>query len=621
VARVRLRYFVIFLLSASVGGCGTSSETLVTPSPLSGRCGVDLTVTGTSLDASGGTGTIRIDTNRECGWSLGTQPPWIKLTRPSMAQGPAELPFTAEANRSTSPRTWEVVVGDRRAAIVQLAATCPWTVTPRELTVAASGGDVKTALATEDFCSWQIGSRPSWLTATPDRGEGAREIIFSVDRNNGAPRTERIAIGGATVELSQREALPAPVPPPAPAPPDPGPLPSPSPIPPPPSPTPPAPEPTPSPAPEPNPTPTPPSSPTPPVPAPCTYQVVPMTVSEVLFSGEAKQIEVTTQAGCPWSAASAATWVAISSATNNIGSGQVSLKVAENTGGARSGTLLIAGQTVTLNQQSRPACGYTISPSNYSITSEGGSVAVTVSTAPGCEWMVTGNPGWVSANPNKLTGGGTTSITVQSNSGAARSTTFRIAGRDFVVQQSSAPCTYLAGRTTREVSSTRSTREIGVITQSHCPVSATENASWIEIASAPTMGSGEIVLRVDENTSRDERSAPITITGQNFVYTVTVIQEGRDSSAFCTYQAGAATREVPYTRSTREIGVITQSHCPVSVTENASWIEIASAPTMGSGEIVIRVDENTSRDERSAPITITGENFVYAVTVIQAGKN
>ena len=47
-ARVRLRYFVIFLLSASVGGCGTSSETLVTPSPLSGRCGVDLTVTGTS---------------------------------------------------------------------------------------------------------------------------------------------------------------------------------------------------------------------------------------------------------------------------------------------------------------------------------------------------------------------------------------------------------------------------------------------------------------------------------------------------------------------------------------------------------------------------------------------
>jgi hypothetical protein len=595
VARVRLGYSVICLLSAFAGGCGTSSETLVTPSPLSGRCGVELSVSGTSFDASGGTGTIRIETDRECGWSLGSQPPWITLTRPSIAQGPAELPFTADANRSTSPRTWEVVVGDQRAAIVQLAATCSWIVTPRELTVAASGGDVKTTLATEDFCSWQIGSRPSWLTATPDRGEGAREIIFSVDQNNGASRTERIAIGGATVELSQREAPPAPVPPPAPAPQEPGPSPAP-------------------------PIPAPPS-PTPPAPALCTYQVVPMTVSEVLFSGEAKQIEVTTQAGCPWSAASAATWVAISSATNNTGSGQVSLTVAENTGGARSGTLLIAGQTVTLNQQSRPVCGYTISPNNYSIASEGGFVEVTVSTASGCEWTVTGSPAWVSANPNKLTGGGTTTITVQSNSGAARSTTFRIAGRDFVVQQSSAPCTYLAGRDTREVSSIRSTREIGVITQSHCPVSATENASWIEILSAPTMGSGEIVIRVDENTSRDERSAPITITGQNFVYTVTVIQDGSDASAPCTYQAGRPTREVSSVRSTREIGVITQSHCPVSATENTSWIEIASAPTMGSGEIVIRVDENTSRDERSAPITITGENFVYVVTVIQAGKN
>ena len=525
---LRLRVLFIFVLSASVAGCGTSSETLITPTPLPGRCSVGLTVSGTSIDASGGTGTIRIDTNRECGWSLGSQPPWIKLTRPSTPQGPAELPFAADANRSTSPRTWEVVVGDQRAAIVQSAATCPWTATPRELTVAASGGDVKTALVTEEFCSWQIGPRPSWLRATPDRGEGAREIIFSVDRNTGAPRSERIAIGGATVEVSQREAPPATVPPSVPVPPESGPSPSPAP------PTPAPPSPTPTPAPEPTPTPVPPSAPPPtptppaPTPPPCTYQVTPMTVNDVLFSGEAKQIEVTTQAGCTWSAASAVTWVAVSSPTSNTGSGRVELMVAENTAGARSATLLIAGVTVTLTQQSRPACGYTISPNSYSVSSEGGSVDVTVSTTSGCEWTVTGSPAWVSANPNKLTGAGITTITVQTNIGAARSTTLRIAARDFVVQQASAPCTYLAGRPTREVPYTRSTREIGVITQSHCPISATENASWMEIASAPTMGGGEIVIRVDENTSRDARSAPITITGDNFVYAVTVIQEGKN---------------------------------------------------------------------------------------------
>ncbi len=236
---------------------------------------------------------------------------------------------------------------------------------------------------------------------------------------------------------------------------------------------------------------------------------------------------MTTQAGCTWSAASNATWVAISGPTNNTGSGRVKLTVADNPGGARSGTLLIAGQTVTVNQQSRPPCAYTISPSSYSTSPEGGSVTVTVMTASDCEWVVTGNPSWVSVKPNKLTGAGTTTVTVQSNTGVARSTTFRVAGRDFVVQQSSAPCTYLAGRATREVPSKPSTREIGVVTQSHCPVSATEHASWIQIVSAPTVGSGEIVIRVDENTSDDERSAPITITGDNFVYSVTVIQEGK----------------------------------------------------------------------------------------------
>jgi hypothetical protein len=203
------------------------------------------------------------------------------------------------------------------------------------------------------------------------------------------------------------------------------------------------------------------------------------------------------------------------------------LTVAENTGAARSGTLLIAGQTVTVNQQSRPVCAYTISPNNYNPSSTGGTVSVTVTTTAGCDWTVTDNPAWVSADPLSGTGGGSTTITVQSNDAGARSATLRIAGRDFVVQQASAPCTYLAGPTSRTVPYTRSTREIGVTTQAHCPVSATESVSWMEIVSAPSFGSGEITFRVDENTSEEPRSAPITITGENFVHTVTVMQDGK----------------------------------------------------------------------------------------------
>jgi hypothetical protein len=206
--------------------------------------------------------------------------------------------------------------------------------------------------------------------------------------------------------------------------------------------------------------------------------------------------------------------------------GGVDLAVAENTGAMRAATLVVAGQTVTINQQSRPACAYTIDPGSYNPSSAGGTISVTVTTSAGCEWAVSGNPTWISANPASSVGTGSTAITVQSNSGAARLATLKIAGRDFVVQQASAPCTYLAGPTTRTVPYTRSTRGIDVFTQSHCPVSVTSGASWIFIHEAPTLGSGEIIFRVFENTDKKTRSAPITITGENFLHIVTIVQDG-----------------------------------------------------------------------------------------------
>ena len=255
--------------------------------------------------------------------------------------------------------------------------------------------------------------------------------------------------------------------------------------------------------------------------------MAPSEFNGVPFAGNSLQVEVTTQARCTWSAASNTTWVTISGGTNGTGSGRVQLSVAENTAAARSGTLVIAGQTVTVNQQSRP-CAYTISPNSYNPSSTGGSISVTVTTTAGCEWTVTGNPAWVSANPTSGAGTGTTTITVQPNSGAARAATLKIAGRDFVVQQASAPCTYTHGPTSRTIpASPTTTREIGVNTQAHCPVTATVSVSWIEILYAPTFGSGEVGIRIYENKG-DKRSGTVTVTGENFVHTVTITQEGKE---------------------------------------------------------------------------------------------
>ena len=494
---VRLFYSAILLLTAFSTGCGSSTNIVTPTGPSIQRCAVTLSVNTSGITSAGGSGTITVATARECQWTARSESDWLVFSGPPTGQGAADLAFSVQPNRSTSQRSVEVSIADQRVTISQQAATCSWSVSPNEVAMGPAGGDRTVRLSTEDFCSWTASSNESWVVvASASSGKGSADIILRIARNDGPERTSTVELPAGKVSVRQREALAPPA------------------VPPPPANEPPAPAPTPPPS-------------TPPPAAPCTFQVAPAVFNDVPFSGSPLQVEVTTQAGCAWSAVSNAAWLNLSSGANGTGSGRVQLAVAENAGPARSGTLAIAGQTVTVNQQSRP-CEYAISPSSYSPTSAGGSVSVTVTTAAGCEWTVAGSPAWVSASSAGSTGSGTTTITVQSNTGAARSSTFKIAGRDFIVQQASAPCTYAAGPTTRTIPAwPTTTREIGVFTQAHCPVSATESASWLEILSAPTLGSGEILFRILENPGK-ERSAPITITGENFVHTVTIIQEAKE---------------------------------------------------------------------------------------------
>ena len=486
-------WIVLLISVALTAGCGSSSTTVLSPSGPSGqRCAVAFKISTSSITSTGGSGTISVTTARECEWTARAESDWLTFSAPATGQGPADLAFSVRPNPSTLPRSVVVSVGDQRATISQEGATCPWNVSPSEVVVGPAAEDRTIRLSTEDSCSWVVRSRESWVrVVSGTTGTGNASIVLRVARNDGPERTAIVEVPGGTVNVRQREGTP----PSTPTPPEP-----------------------------------PPPQPIPPEPSPglCTFQVAPARFNDVLFSGTSLQVDVTTQAGCAWSAASQATWVTISSGLNGTGSGRVQLSVDANTGSARSGTLLVAGESVTVNQQSRPACSFTISPGSYNPSSTGGTVSVTVATLAGCAWTVSGTPAWVSATPNSQTGAGTVVVTVQPNLGAVRSTTFKIAGRDFVVQQASAPCTYLTGATSQSVSDRKSTLKIAVTTQSHCPVSVTENASWLAIASAPSSGSGEIAIRIDDNTKGEPRSATVTMTGANFSRVFTIIQEGRN---------------------------------------------------------------------------------------------
>jgi hypothetical protein len=58
---------------------------------------------------------------------------------------------------------------------------------------------------------------------------------------------------------------------------------------------------------------------------------------------------VTSGTQCSWTAVSNVAWITVTSATGS-GIGQVNYTTAKNTGAARSGTMTVAGQTVTFSQ-------------------------------------------------------------------------------------------------------------------------------------------------------------------------------------------------------------------------------------------------------------------------------
>jgi hypothetical protein len=62
-------------------------------------------------------------------------------------------------------------------------------------------------------------------------------------------------------------------------------------------------------------------------------------------------LRVVTEAGCAWTAVSRASWITINGSASGSGDGRVRIAVAATLGiDGRSGTLLIGGQTVTVNQ-------------------------------------------------------------------------------------------------------------------------------------------------------------------------------------------------------------------------------------------------------------------------------
>jgi hypothetical protein len=178
--------------------------------------------------------------------------------------------------------------------------SCTYTVTSSVAVGAtASSNNTVTVTPSSSSCAWTAISNASWITITAGAsGTGNGSATFSVAANTSSQsRSGTLTVAGRTVTVNQAGASAAPS---------------------------------------------------------CSYTVSNQSFS-VNASSTLKNVTVTTSSGtCSWSSSSNVSWITITTGASVVGNGVGSFTVAANTSSlARTGTVTIAGKTVTITQSGK----------------------------------------------------------------------------------------------------------------------------------------------------------------------------------------------------------------------------------------------------------------------------
>jgi len=169
--------------------------------------------------------------------------------------------------------------------------------------------------------------------------------------------------------------------------------------------------------------------------ASCNYSIA-STNQSFASSGGTGTVNVTTSAGCSWTAMSNAPWINITSGASGTGNGSVGYAVDPNSSGiSRSAAMSIAGQVFTV-YQSDSSCSYTLSSHSTGFTANGGMGNFNVTTQSGCNWTPGTTAPWITITSGGGPGSGTVTYTVALNPGfSPRTGTILVQGQPYTVNQ------------------------------------------------------------------------------------------------------------------------------------------------------------------------------------------
>ena len=508
-------------------------------------CGYSITPASASVTAAAGSGTVNVTAGGTCAWSATSPVQWITFTAPASGSGNGSVGYNVAANTNSSSRSATITVAGQPFVVTQAGAACDATLNPASQNFTVAGGNGGTAVTVPAGCTWSAVPSAAWITVlTGATGSGNGNVTYSVSANpNGTTRNGTIAIGGKLLNVTQDAAA-------------------------------------------------------------CT-STVSSTSESFESTGGTRSVSVTTPAGCSWTAASNSQWITVTSGAgpNTSGNGAVTFQVAANaTTTARTGSLTIAGKTVNVNQAG--TCDVTLAPTGVSAGAAASTGLVGVATGSTCTWSATSSAAWLTVTSGGSgTGNGTVGYAVTANTGAARTASLTIGGRQFSVQQAAPGCTVSLSPTSIALTPGIAFRGITVTAGAGCTWTTTNTASWITVTSGLSgTGNGSVFMNIAANNTNAERTAILTIGGQQ----ATITQAGQG----CAITLSPVSVTVPASGSSGAITVAGSIACTWTATSNVPWLTVTGGGSgTGNGTVQYTAAANTTSTQRTGVIAIAGRTF------------
>ena len=498
-------------------------------------CNYSVFSLGQAFGGSGGIGGVNVTTVDSCQWAAMTTAPWIRIIGGTPASGSGAVTFAVAANPGSSRRSAALSVAGQDVNITQ-DGVCTYTMSTAGMAFDLAGGAGAIPVTAASGCTWTAASNVDWITIdSGNSGSSSGAVAFTVSPNTNS-RTGTLTVAGSTFTVSQFVLAPG-----------------------------------------------------------CAYLVDPVRQS-LGAAGGAGFITVTAPDGCRWTAA-ADNWLTLTG-QGRSGAGSVAFTAESNSGPARTGTIIVAGQAVTVTQAG--ACSYGLGAAGQTLSLAGGTGSLALTADPVCAWTATSNDDWISISSSSGTGSGVLAYAAAAGT-SARSGTIAIAGQTYTVTETDAEanCSYSAKPVKRSFAAGGGTDTLAVTAAGTCAWRAAASDPWIVLSADSGKGKGTVGFAVAPNNGEPARTGAITVAGLS----IPITQPGA-----CSYSVSPAGQSFQLSGGSWVATVTADPGCSWTAVSNSPWVTVTSGDS-GSGTGVVSYSVDPGSVARTGTLTIAGTLF------------